>query len=109
MQTCSWADGHYSGAPVLSFFEPGNGSDLASPLGPEFERHKEESVFYRDASFYTADEVERLLLDAGFSILAWAQTLTGPVEPDGEIEPARPGRGEGAFLVVHARNDKPRR
>lgn len=81
--------------------------DRASPLGQQYERHKEESDFYREASFFTADEVERLLLDAGFSILAWAQTLTGPVEPGGPIEAARPGRGDGAFVVVHARNDKP--
>jgi SAM-dependent methyltransferase len=80
--------------------------DLTSPLGRQYERHRQESVFYRDATFHTADDVERLLGAAGFQILAWAQTLFGPVGPGGAIEAARPGRGDGAFVVVQARNDK---
>lgn len=83
--------------------------DLASPLGQRYERHKRESVFYRDARFHTADDVERLLVAAGFRILAWAQTLCDPVEPGAAIEAARPGRGLGAFVVVQAGNRKPMR
>jgi SAM-dependent methyltransferase len=78
-----------------------------SALGRHYERHREESVFYRDATFYSASEVERLVIDAGFSVLSWAQTLSRSLEETVHIEPVRLGRGQCAFVVVHARNEKP--
>jgi hypothetical protein len=39
----------------------------------------------------------------------WAQTLTRPLADSREIEPAQPGHGDGAFVVVMASNDKPAR
>jgi len=83
--------------------------DRDSALGRRYESHREASVFYRDATFHSASEVERLVIDAGFSILSWAQTLSRPLEETEHIEPARPGRGQCAFVVVHASNDKPPR
>ncbi len=83
--------------------------DRDSPLGRDYEAHREDSVFYRDARFHSAAEVERLVLDGGFSIRSWAQTLARPLAETLDIEPARPGRGEGAFVVVTAMNDKPAR
>lgn len=83
--------------------------DRESRLGRDYEAHREASVFYRDATFYSARDVERLLLDAGFSVRSWAQTLAHPLAETLHIEPARPGRGECAFVVVDAMNDKPAR
>ncbi len=83
--------------------------DRDSPLGRDYEAHREDSVFYRDARFHSAAEVERLVLDGGFSIRSWAQTLARPLAETLDIEPAHPGRGEGAFVVVAALNDKPAR
>lgn len=83
--------------------------DRDSPLGRNYEAHREASVFYRDATFYSARDVERLLLEAGFSVRSWAQTLARPPAETANIEPARPGRGECAFVVVAALNDKPAR
>jgi ubiquinone/menaquinone biosynthesis C-methylase UbiE len=83
--------------------------DRDSALGRHYESHREASVFYRDATFYSAGEVERLVIDAGFSLLSWAQTLSHWLEETVHIEPVRPGRGQCAFVVVHARNDKPSR
>jgi len=79
--------------------------DRESPLGRDYQAHKAESVFYREATFHSAAEVERLLFDAGFSIEAWAQTLSRPLAGQREIEPLRPGRGDCAFVVVQARKD----
>jgi SAM-dependent methyltransferase len=81
--------------------------DRDSPLGRDYEAHREDSVFYRDARFHSAAEVERLVLDGGFCIRSWAQTLARPLAESGHIEPARPGRGEGAFVVVLAVSEKP--
>ncbi len=80
--------------------------DVASPLGRHYEAHRAGSVFYREARFHSAADVECLLAAAGFSIEAWAQTLAGPLPSMRDIEPVRPGRGDCAFVVVRARNCK---
>jgi SAM-dependent methyltransferase len=76
--------------------------DRESPLGQEYLAHQAENVFYRDATFYSADEVERFLSDAGFLVNAWGQTLSKPLPETREIEPLRAGRGQSAFGVVVA-------
>lgn len=76
--------------------------DRESFLGQEYLEHQAESVFYREATFYSADEVEAILRRAGFSINAWTQTLARPLPETTEIEAARPGRGHCAFVVVSA-------
>ncbi len=76
--------------------------DRDSALGREYLAHQAENVFYREATFYSAAEVERLLLEAGFSIDAWGQTLSHPLPEMLEIEALRPGRGQCAFVVVSA-------
>ena len=76
--------------------------DRESDLGRHYLAHREESVFYREASFVSAGEVERCLVEAGFTIDGWGQTLSQPLAETLEIEPARPGRGRGAFVVVAA-------
>ena len=84
------------GALVIGFI------DRASALGRHYEAHKDEDVFYRNAKFYSGDEVERLLFDTGFGAPVWAQTLCRPLAEIRAIEPVRAGRGEGAFVVVRA-------
>lgn len=76
--------------------------DRESALGRDYQAHQAESLFYRDAVFHSADEVARLLPEAGFAISAWGQTLAQPLHETREIEPLRPGRGECAFAVVAA-------
>lgn len=80
--------------------------DRLSPIGRQYEARRNESMFYRAATFYSAGEVERLLVDAGYAVRRWAQTLTQPPGEIREIEPASAGRGRGAFVVVAARNRK---
>jgi hypothetical protein len=79
--------------------------DRNSPIGQDYLAHQHESVFYRDASFYSAAEVEDLLRAAGFHIEGWGQTLSQPLAGITHIEALRPGRGTGAFLVVAATRD----
>lgn len=82
------------GALVIGFI------DRDSRLGRHYLAHQEENVFYRDATFYSADEVEQCLRAAGFSGEEWVQTLSRPLERINEIEPVRAGCGCGAFVVV---------
>ena len=76
--------------------------DRESALGQHYLAHQAESVFYREATFLSADEVARLLRQAGFAISAWGQTLAHPLPETREIEPLRAGRGQCAFVVVVA-------
>jgi ubiquinone/menaquinone biosynthesis C-methylase UbiE len=77
--------------------------DRESPLGRDYLAHQAENVFYREATFYSAEDVERLLGQAGFAISAWGQTLSRPLAEILHIEPLQPGRGRCAFVVVSAR------
>jgi len=76
--------------------------DRESPLGQSYLAHQAESVFYREATFHSAEEVARLLLQSGFSISAWGQTLARLLPETREIEPLRSGKGQCAFVVVAA-------
>jgi len=78
--------------------------DRESALGKDYVAHQAENIFYRQATFYSAIEVEALLKETGFSNFVWLQTLSAPPSTIREIEPAREGTGPGAFLVVHAQN-----
>jgi SAM-dependent methyltransferase len=66
--------------------------DRESALGQDYLMHQGESMFYREATFYSAEEVAKLLPEAGFSIDAWGQTLAHPLPETREIEALRPGR-----------------
>ncbi|MCQ8127686.1 class I SAM-dependent methyltransferase [Methylomonas rivi] len=76
--------------------------DRESDLGQDYLLHQAESVFYREATFFSADEVDRLLLKSGFSIDGWGQTLSHPLAEIREIETLRAGHGRGAFVVMAA-------
>ena len=74
--------------------------DRNSDLGQNYLTHQAENVFYREARFYSAKEVEQLLHDTGFTEPAWVQTLLKTLEQTREIEPLRSGYGRGAFVAV---------
>jgi SAM-dependent methyltransferase len=74
--------------------------DRESALGQEYLAHQAEDVFYREATFYSAKEVERLLSDSGFPCQIWVQTLSGLLSEMSEIEPLHAGSGAGAFVAV---------
>ena len=76
--------------------------DRTSDLGQDYLAHQAGNVFYREATFYSADEVEQLLRDTGFTEPAWVQTLSKALEETDEIESLRAGYGQGAFVAVKA-------
>ena len=82
--------------------------DRESALGKDYVAHREENVFYRSATFYSAAEVEALLKETGFSRLVWVQTLSTPLSEIHEIEPISAGSGRAAFLVVRAQTSEKR-
>ena len=76
--------------------------DRTSDLGQHYLAHQAENVFYREATFFSADEVEQLLRDTGFTEPIWVQTLSKKLDETREIEPPGVGYGQGAFVVVKA-------
>ena len=76
--------------------------DRDSPLGRRYEQHKEENLFYREATFYGCREVLSLLDDSGFRNPRVIQTVFGPLEEIHGVQDFRSGYGEGGFVVIRA-------
>jgi len=74
--------------------------DKESPLGMEYLKHKEENVFYREATFYSVNEVFSFL--KGFRIASVLQTLFKPLNKIDSIEPVVEGYGKGSFVAIKA-------
>jgi len=76
--------------------------DRETKLGQRYLIHQADNVFYREATFYSAAEVERLLSETGFIEPCWVQTLFSSLEETRQVEPLRTGYGQGTFVVVRA-------
>jgi ubiquinone/menaquinone biosynthesis C-methylase UbiE len=76
--------------------------DRRSELGRHYLSHQAENVFYREATFFSVEEVEQLLHDTGFINPVWVQTLSKRLEETSEVEALQAGSGQGAFVVVKA-------
>jgi ubiquinone/menaquinone biosynthesis C-methylase UbiE len=74
--------------------------DRGSSIGATYEEHKNETVFYREANFYTPDEVNYHLKKVGFKDISFAQTIFRDLDEINYIESVKKGYGEGAFVVV---------
>jgi len=76
--------------------------DKESPIGRLYQQHKEESVFYSIATFYTVDEVASNLKKIGFKNFNFTQTIFHNLDEIKDIEPIKEGYGEGSFVVIRA-------
>lgn len=74
-----------------------------SERGRLYESRKETSVFYRDAKFYSGDEVAAWVKKAGFDAIRWCQTLFGgPIGCSTRDLEVREGSRDGGFVVLGA-------
>lgn len=73
--------------------------DRESYLGQHYKQKKEQSPFYRNATFYSVSEIETLLMNAGFFNFFYRQTLL-----NGELMglDILDGHGIGGFVVIKA-------
>jgi ubiquinone/menaquinone biosynthesis C-methylase UbiE len=76
--------------------------DRNSPVGELYQKYKQDSVFYRVATFYSVEEVVSVLQKAGFKNLTFSQTIFQGLADMDKVEPVKPGYGEGSFVVVRA-------
>jgi SAM-dependent methyltransferase len=77
--------------------------DREQTIGRYYEVHKPESTFYKQAKFYSVDKIVFELTQAGFKHFDFCQTLFHPLDEITDFEPAKPGYGEGSFVVIQAR------
>lgn len=75
--------------------------DRNSKLGRVYQRRKNNSKFYRVATFYSVDEVINMLNELCFKNIRTLQTLSVLPSELQEIEPAREGYGKGSFVVIY--------
>ena len=73
--------------------------DRESDLGRHYNLRKEQSSFYRDATFYSVKEMETLLVKTGFSDFEYRQTLLARETTELSV---REGYGSGGFVVIRA-------
>ena len=85
-----------NGAIVVAFV------DSESTTGKSYRDRASRSVFYRDAMFYSVDQVRETLVRTGFTPDDIRQTLFGPLASITEAQPPRKGSGEGSFVVIRA-------
>jgi len=76
--------------------------DKNSPIGKTYEQYKNENVFYKEATFYSVEEVTDLLQSAGFKNLSFCQTVFQDTTEGEQVEKPEPGYGKGSFVVVRA-------
>jgi len=80
--------------------------DKDSPVGVLYQQQKNESVFYKVATFYSVDEVTSYLKKTGFKNLNFAQTIFHRLSEIKNLEPIKKGYGKGSFVVVKALKPK---
>ena len=74
--------------------------DKNSEVGRGYQQHKKESRFYKDAIFYSVDEVIYFLRNAGFQKIKFKQTIFQDIRCIKSREPIKNGYGEGSFVVA---------
>ena len=77
--------------------------DRSSPLGQTYAAHKEESFFYRQATFYSVDAVVSLMREAGLAEFRCCQTIFQDAAAVTRTEPVKEGHGQGIFAVILGR------
>jgi len=86
----------HDGSLVVGFI------DKESIIGKYYEARKADSVFYKQARFYSVDRVVNELSQAGFRHFAFRQTLFGDLDSIQLEQLSKEGYGEGSFVVIRA-------
>ena len=76
--------------------------DKNSLIGKSYEKRKQESLFYKDATFYVLNDLLHYLKIAGFEGFSFRQTLFGSVSDMQKPDIVKEGHGKGSFVVIKA-------
>ncbi|MBN1134108.1 MAG: class I SAM-dependent methyltransferase [Methanosarcinaceae archaeon] len=76
--------------------------DKNSSVGRLYQEKKKKSVFYEIATFYSVDEVLKLLKSLSFEDFYFTQSLFSDPKNVQYLEPVMSGYGKGSFVVIRA-------
>jgi SAM-dependent methyltransferase len=71
-----------------------------SRLGKKYLQIKDSNVFYRQATFFSIDEVKEQLKLSGFVQFIYSQTIFQDPEKMNKPDPVKSGYDEGSFVVI---------
>ncbi len=74
--------------------------DRKSPVGQIYLKHQSESVFYKEATFFSVDEIIEYMDYAGFKDFHYRQTIFTGLAETTENEPVKSGYGKGSFVAI---------
>jgi len=77
--------------------------DKNSPVGKEYLRMKEKSLFYKEATFFSTQEMMIALKKAGLQPDNTVQTIFGSLDQVKTVQDFVPGYGEGSFVVIRSK------
>jgi SAM-dependent methyltransferase len=79
--------------------------DRNSPIGQQYLKHQNESVFYKLATFFSVDEMVKIMRQSGFIEFSFSQTIFRSLSETDDKEPVKLGYGEGSFVVIRGRKE----
>lgn len=74
--------------------------DRNSPIGQGYVIHQNSNVFYREATFYSVEEVLEIMKKTGFDDFSYCQTIFRNLAEVTRHEAVKDGYGEGSFVVI---------
>ena len=77
--------------------------DRDSPIGQSYLRHQNSNVFYKEATFYSVEEVLEIMRQTGFDDFSFRQTIFRNLSEITEHEDTKSGYGQGSFVVIRGK------
>jgi ubiquinone/menaquinone biosynthesis C-methylase UbiE len=77
--------------------------DRSSLIGQEYLQYKNNNVFYKEATFYSVDELLKIMKNTSFDDFDFCQTIFRDLSQITEHEVVKPGYGQGSFIVVRGK------
>ena len=80
--------------------------DRNSMVGQIYLDRQNDNVFYKEAIFFSVDELVKIIDQSGFVNLTFNQTIFKALSKTTRDEPVKPGYGEGSFVVIRGRKEQ---
>ena len=80
--------------------------DRNSMMGQIYLDRQNDNVFYKDATFFSVDELVKIIDQSGFVDLTFNQTIFKTLSETTRDEPVKSGHGEGSFVVIRGRKEE---
>lgn len=89
----------YEGFLIVGFV------DRSSVMGQAYLDCQNESAFYKEATFFSVNELIEIMNQSGFIDLTFKQTIFQTLSETTRNEPVKPGYGEGSFVVMRGKKE----